>query len=1128
LREQIRNTERTDHRKNAPQERAERSNEREIELQNQLLDVQENYGTLSQRHAKLIADMSRSRDADVASSANDLEENAGASAVERLKRSNSFAEAVEKVVLEYEKTIQTLEASLSSTRGSLSATESSLLEKETKLAYVETVNQQLQTRVQKMMDREASTESYLHDLEAKLDGHTSGGEKNAAIIVELRKEIIRVRESEASCEDYISTLEERLAESEQDAEMMQREIERLEHVIDRQRSLGKLDNLLYELDHIAKDDKGEDYHSAAGESLTGTNGHSKQMSLDHIEEAEVGDDFGADGIAEVDERSPSQLSKELGNDKEDAMSFKSTKSHRSGDSKASLKVPGEDYPPQSPAQTKFVAEKLENVTQELFDLRVEHESTVGELDLVSAKYEEALRTLAELQDAVDEARHTSTGTRDSRDYRDSITSPASTRPTSFLEDPRVNGLKDGSNLLSSRSLSSELSLAGESPVTHDISDREAAFAKTRGLLEEQEAHQAKKGEMLAVELENLKQLQSEKEESLRGLTEQYSQLEVQHHETLDLVEELKAEVTKAKMGTQVSPSSVIRRKSSQNVMVIDRAHRSFAALRNLATDNLESNPDAMASFEVNLNGAMHELHSRSERIQELEAEIAGVKKEMETKSSIISGLTRERSSIQKSASPMDISVVSSMRDQLLQSENQIKVLQETHQAREQELLDEVKKLQAGVEEHLNTGAKELSGEAVDPEKEQRIKDLEGELSQLGDRHTAALDSMKASEQKMMETIQGLEASLQEIENLHAERADTTAQQHSKTLADHQATVDGLNKQMEDHQSTICTHIAQIAALETTHTAALDEHNKSRELTEGELNNHRDLVSKLEQQISEHQTAIDSHHESLKDLQDSHANELESLKSSMQQESEARIAEQAVQHDAQIAAIQAELQESREALAAHVEKFDKLEVTSHEYDSIIEKLHGEKKTLEEQTNHSEQIAKALQVEAETHKATADQHLLTLTELKTTHATKLAELEKLSKKEEKNSRIVEELEQELSNTFEQHQAAANRVSMLQTERNSALQEAQITVETLREEVSALQVCYFPLLLPYYLMLTSRNSLSCLRMTPNFPAMDVQTPSQVRLPFASLYHLLRFLHHHLLFLFLHFPALYLLFHP
>ncbi|KAN0068523.1 P-loop containing nucleoside triphosphate hydrolase protein [Elaphomyces granulatus] len=106
---------------------------------------------------------------------NDISPIVGNSSVERLQRSHSFAELVEQVVLEYEKTIQSLESSLSKTRASLANTESSLLERETKCAFVERVNVQLHSRVQKMMEREVNTENYLHDLEAKLDGHMSHG-----------------------------------------------------------------------------------------------------------------------------------------------------------------------------------------------------------------------------------------------------------------------------------------------------------------------------------------------------------------------------------------------------------------------------------------------------------------------------------------------------------------------------------------------------------------------------------------------------------------------------------------------------------------------------------------------------------------------------------------------------------------------------------------------------------------------------------------------------------------------------------------------------------------------------------------------------------------------------------------
>jgi len=98
LRDQVRISDRSKDRsgKVLP-DRTERANENEVDLQNQLLDLQENYSALSQRHAKLISEITKARDAETEpfSSPRDLT----SSSVEALARSNSFAEAVEQVVL---------------------------------------------------------------------------------------------------------------------------------------------------------------------------------------------------------------------------------------------------------------------------------------------------------------------------------------------------------------------------------------------------------------------------------------------------------------------------------------------------------------------------------------------------------------------------------------------------------------------------------------------------------------------------------------------------------------------------------------------------------------------------------------------------------------------------------------------------------------------------------------------------------------------------------------------------------------------------------------------------------------------------------------------------------------------
>ena len=70
---------------------------------------------------------------------------------------------------------------------------------------------------------------------------------------------------------------------------------------------------------------------------------------------------------------------------------------------------------------------------------------------------------------------------------------------------------------------------------------------------------------------------------------------------------------------------------------------------------------------------------------------------------MISGLTRERSSLKTSA-PMDMSVVSTLHGQLLQNENQMRMLQEQHASREQELLSEVESLKQSLEHAESTKA----------------------------------------------------------------------------------------------------------------------------------------------------------------------------------------------------------------------------------------------------------------------------------------------------------------------------------------------------------------------------------------------------------------------------------------
>ncbi|KAI2625519.1 hypothetical protein GGS21DRAFT_306053 [Xylaria nigripes] len=1093
LREQIRSSERhgSERRSTMVGERSERQSERESELQNQLLDIQENYTTLNQRHAKLIAEMAKARDNE-ATKNQTMDEPFGDSATERLNRSNSFAKAVEQVVLEYEKTIQSLEQSLSSTRATLSSTETTLLEKETKCAYVETINNQLTARVQKLMDREANTESYLHDLEIKLDGHTSGEEKNVTIIQELRKEIARIRENEATCEEYISTLEERLAESDQDHELMQREMDQLEQIIERQRSLGKLDSLLYELDHIKGDNK-----QAEAEHETEQNqeiGHrrtfSERSSKSHASRT-------SQGLREVLPRVTEGVETREAIEEEFTGVVPTEPINGAGivrQVEASIAEP--HYPPQSPAQNQFVQDKLETVTQELVDLRVEHESTLTEFDQLHTKYEGVLRRLAELQDQVDEARHPNRP----RDSVLSTTSPDETRPPSFLSDSKFSDGKDETHF-SSRSLSSELSSAMESPVTTDITyseaTKEAPKASTFSGTLSVDTSAAFYKEAFAAELDKLRQLASEKDEAEKELAERYAQLEEQHQETLDMVEELKTEIAKARHAESPSPRSahtpVIRRKSSQNVMIIDRAHRSFAALRNIAAENFEQDPDKMQNFEVNLNSAMHELHARSERIRELEADVSNAKKEMETKMTIISGLTRERSSLK--SSPMDISVVATMRDQLEQNEQQFRLMQERHASREKELIAEVASLRAFVQQTATTDAVSVTenpnGEthAKDNEtaatRENKISQLEAELSRWQNMHQTAVAAMQATEEQMHEGIRTLEAEISTINIKLAEAQYKEARigaEAKGVKAQHQNAVALLRDEIEEYKAVIESHNTKVAELKQAHMTAqtqLTDATQARDLAAAEVKSNKKLISRLEAHVAEHEKTVKLHEQNMAELRVNHASQIAAIHAASKDDYEAQLNILMTEHAENIKLLECDAAEARDELARIARQIAEalgfevaLDTLSERIEELIacqSVLHTEQQRGEELEGHVNELAtinNTIMRDLEAVKSTLND--MSTNDLKAQYASVPEQLSAIRKrmtdlenKNKKQSRIVEELEDQLQTNFDQARITNNRLSLLQTERNAQIEEAhaakmkaEAELHAARQEMAALQ--------------------------------------------------------------------------
>lgn len=1078
LRQQIRNSEGSERRETASTERTERKNEREIQLQNQLLDVQESYNALSQRHTKLISHLANDPES-ANGEAGDAIPDADKSSIERMQRSKSFAESVEQVVLEYEKTIQSLEASLSDTRSSLATTESTLLERETKCTYVETVNQQLQSRVQKLLDREASNETYLHELESKLDGASTGEEKHAAIVAELRKELSRARDNEGSCEEYISTLEDRLAESDQDMELMQREVIRLEHVIHRQRGLGTLDNLLYDLDQRRLN--GEEHHEVNGVEpsyppapIKVPHFHRHTPSLDVLNEAaetaipESDEDL-AEPIPEEEDEDAAETEDAAQASGDDLEVLENVTSKLEARRSEALR----EVPATSPAQSKFVADKLETVTQELFDLRLSHETTLSDYEMLEGKYEEAMKALAELrQDKIDEARHPAPGTQNE-----------DSRPVSFLDDGSAPTAKSGAQHSFSQSLSSELSSAEDSAVL-----RESSRDKSETPLTPVASSSAAQSD--GEDAEKMRKVLAEHQESADLMTQKYAELQTEHEEILGLVEKLKAEAEAQR--TKSSPPStpgfkMIRRMTSQNLLSgVDRAHRSLTALRTIANEELASRPEALQNFEVHLDATMHELATRMERLQSMEAENQSVKKEMEMKATIISGLTRERSSLQ-GASSVDMGLVSQLRDQVVHQENQINELREAHEAREKHLLAEIQTLNGLLK------TQEVATKAMDEgaeEQDKRIGALEGELTQWKGKHQSALDSLQSSEKQLATTLAELETALASVETMRVERAtsgdasadkEAAAQALETERAKQQELVDGLKKDIEEHKTTITTQLATIAGLEKSYSEAQEQLSAqlaAKETDSDLVDTHNARIAELEQEISTHRSAIESHNTDLKSLQETHKRELAELeertKAALQAEHESRLSEKDSEHDASMAALQKDIAESRDELAKLLKAVSNLlssDVTAETMadqiqDVLAQKQHFSEKYAELMDTNEDlrrQLDTANMEELEKKSSAQDAKVNELALLVATLEDSLRQkdeqvkkketlVEEITAEKEKSVRLVEELEEQITNSFDQHH---NRLSVIQQERDQALEDAKAKIVVLEKDIETYQV-------------------------------------------------------------------------
>jgi len=380
-----------------------------------------------------------------------------------------------------------------------------------------------------------------------------------------------------------------------------------------------------------------------------------------------------------------------------------------------------------------------------------------------------------------------------------------------------------------------------------------------------------------------------------------------------------------------------------------------------------------------------------------------------------------------------------------------------------------------------------SASASEDRHQKQIIELQHEVSEWQSKHLAAMESMKASETQLLATISDLETSMRNAEAQHAERL-AELEQKSKSIhgaaedfdqekTRHGEVVAALQKEVDEHKATAATHATRLAELEQSHANILrqvEEDSRSRELTEKELQTHRSLVANLENQIEEHKSAIAIHQQGLSALQESHTNELKHLNNQLliaHTESNEKLVAQLAEHTNATAALQEELtkaqalhQDNTLALQAELTKaqtdmVDLLKGVSAALneDTDATKLHSQieslvksRKTLTAQYEQASKDLDAARAELVTAVANVTALESTVGELKSINEQTLKELEKVSEEEKKSSRLVQELEDQLNQNWDQHELANNRLSALQSERQVQLEEALQTRAEIEREL------------------------------------------------------------------------------
>ncbi|KAG0147379.1 hypothetical protein CROQUDRAFT_656109 [Cronartium quercuum f. sp. fusiforme G11] len=387
-----------------------RSSPRFLELQGHLSELQAKF-------AKTVADLAQAQ--------NTLSQVDGPSVSQ-----GDFEAMIQPVVEEYEKSITALESQLALTKAALVHAEGSMKEQEEKLSSEAAANEasanairELEARLGRLAEREATNETYIKDLEEKLRVVSEADESAAAVVVELRREVAKLKETEAKSETYIKDLEAKLSKDEGASAVLRARVEAAEAELVRKEELVEELELKYQA-----------LSSGLTEQDLGMADHQKEL-VKELEERDQKVHRLEAALKEFQEQrllTPPESGTNLSHSEPDSVTELAAATpvpNPLADTSATQVEPTKPTsnsvhpisprsftPPATPAYLPSLVSSASSfptptsgaapidLRPQLTELQERHETTLGELEQVQTKYNNALKEVEDLSAQLEEAK----------------------------------------------------------------------------------------------------------------------------------------------------------------------------------------------------------------------------------------------------------------------------------------------------------------------------------------------------------------------------------------------------------------------------------------------------------------------------------------------------------------------------------------------------------------------------------------------------------------------------------------------------------------------------------------------------------------------------------------------------